>query len=202
MELSSRFQPGATACMALSLGGLGLGSLGFGVLAAAPALAGPVVCNTTLEAPALPPRNGGAGYSAGYPGGIPMGPVEVTRCGVVRTPSEVMDRAFFSWSTPFARGQDLTHQITDLFGIAMGGGDGTKVMGLGFSDQQIMWSVSAMENVTEAMLDSQSRPMPLRTADMPSFYSTSLGTPPPRFVADTTRYRTLAPAYTPVRGLW
>ncbi|MEB3331025.1 MAG: Occludin/ELL family protein [Synechococcaceae cyanobacterium] len=195
MVLSCRFHPGATVAIAAGFGGFC-----FSAVTATPALAGPVVCSTTLEAPPL--RSTGAGSSAGYPGGVPLGPVEVTRCGVVRTANEVMNRAFFSWSTPFARGQDLTHQITDLFGIAMGGGDGTKVMGLGFSDQQIMWSVSAMENVTEAMLDSQSRPMPLRTADMTSFYSTSLGTTAPRFVADTTRYRNLAPAYTPVRGLW
>ena len=41
-----------------------------------------------------------------------------------RLPSvpEVMRASYFSYRAPFARGVDMTHQITDLLGIAMGGG--------------------------------------------------------------------------------
>jgi hypothetical protein len=131
-------------------------------LATAPAAkAGPVLCTTTLEAP--------IGSS---------GPVEVTRCGVVRTIPDLVQRRYFSYRSPFARGVDLTHQITDFFGIAMGGGDGTKVMGFGFPDQAIVWDGSAVENTTNVLLEEQHDPIPLRTADLPSCYNSSLaGTP-------------------------
>jgi hypothetical protein len=120
-----------------------------------------VLCNTTLEAP--------LGSSA---------PVEVTRCGVVQTVPALVQRRYFSYRSPFARGVDLTHQITDFFGIAMGGGDGTKVMGLGFPDQAIVWDGSAVENTMNVLLEEQSDPLPLRTADLPSCFNTSLaGTP-------------------------
>ena len=130
-----------------------------------PAAAGPVVCTTTLEAPLA----GSAG--AGQP---PAAPVEVTRCGEVVTTPQMVDRRFFSYTSPYARGIDLTHQITDILGIAMGGGDGTKVMGFGFPDQTIVWDGSALENTVEVLLEQQGSPMPWRTADVNNGFCQSL----------------------------
>jgi hypothetical protein len=122
-----------------------------------PAQAGPVICTTTYEAP----------LASGQP-------VEVTRCGVLQTTAELIDRRFFSYTSPYARGVDITHQITDLLGISMGGGDGTKVMGLGFPDQTIIWDGSAVENTYRALLEEQSPPLPLRVSDLPSSYGLGL----------------------------
>ena len=147
--------------LAATLAAAALLPLAAGLATAPAALAGPVLCNTTLEAP--------IGSSS---------PVEVTRCGVVRTVPDLVQRRYFSYRSPFARGVDLTHQITDFFGIAMGGGDGTKVMGLGFPDQAIVWDGSAVENTTNVLIEEQNDPIPLRTADLPSCYNSSLaGTP-------------------------
>jgi hypothetical protein len=123
----------------------------------APALAGPVVCTTTLEAPTA--------YGA---------PVAISRCGPTMTVPELATRRFYSYTAPFERGVDLTHQITDLFGIAMGGGDGTKVMGFGFPDQTIISDGLALQNTTATLLESQSNPMPFRSADLSSCLSGSL----------------------------
>jgi hypothetical protein len=154
--------------------------------------AGPVVCTTSLEAPL-------AG-SGGYPAGA-VTPVEVTRCGPVTTTPQLVERRFFSYTSPYARGVDLTHQITDILGIAMGGGDGTKVMGLGFPDQTIVWDGSAVENTTRVLLEQQSNPLPWRTADVSNGFCTGLAqggclAPAPAPMAQPTTY------YTPVRGLW
>jgi len=147
--------------LAATLAAAALLPVAAGLATAPAALAGPVLCTTTLEAP--------IGSSS---------PVEVTRCGVVRTVPDLVQRRYFSYRSPFARGVDLTHQITDFFGIAMGGGDGTKVMGFGFPDQAIVWDGSAVENTTNVLLEDQSDPIPLRTADLPSCFNTSLaGTP-------------------------
>ncbi len=120
---------------------------------AMPVLAGPVVCRTGYEAPL--DRDGRREGP----------PVEVTRCGAVQTVPELLERRYASWTAPYARGVDLTHQITDLFGIAMGGGNGSRVMGLGFTDQTIVWDGSAIENTYRTLLEEQSPPLPLRVAD-------------------------------------
>jgi hypothetical protein len=86
----------------------------------------------------------------------------------VQTSNELIEQRFFSYSSPYARGIDITHQITDILGISMGGGDGTKVMGFGFPDQTIVWDGSAVENTTKALMQEQSKPIPLRVADSPN----------------------------------
>ena len=158
----------------------------------APAWAGPVVCTTTLEAPVVGSQTGGS---------VAPGPVDVTRCGVVQTTPELMERRFYSYTAPYARGVSLTNQITDLFGIAMGGGDGTKVMGFGFPDQTIIWDGTAVENTYQVLLEQQSDPMPWRTGDVSNGYSGSLGSgggaPQGSALQDGG-----ASYGAPVRGLW
>jgi hypothetical protein len=153
------------------------------VLASAAAQAGPVVCSTSIEAPL-------AGSA----------PVEVTRCGPVTTTAALMERRFYAYTAPFARGIDITHQVTDLLGIAMGGGDGTKVMGFGFPDQTIVWDGSAVENTYQVLLENQSNPMPWRTADINNGFCQGLpqgscGAPPEPVAWPQ-------PGSQVVRGLW
>jgi len=135
-------------------------------LLATPLQAGPAVCTTTLEAP---PRAAGVAGAA-----VPAAPVEVTRCGIVQTVPELVQRRFFSYTAPFAEAVSLTGQITSLLGIAMGGGDGRRVMGLGFPDQTIIWDGLAIQNTTRFLLDQQSDPMPWRTGDVSSGFSGTL----------------------------
>jgi hypothetical protein len=130
-----------------------------------PLRAGPALCTTTLEAPPRP-----AAAAAG-----PAAPVEVTRCGIVQTVPDLVQRRFFSYTAPFAEGVSLTGQITSLLGIAMGGGDGRRVMGMGFPDQTIVWDGTAIQNTTQFLLHQQSDPMPWRTGDVSSGFSGSLG---------------------------
>lgn len=163
--------------------------------------AGPVVCTTTLEPPLLSGARSGAGASTGA-----SGPVEVTRCGQVQTPPALMEKRFYSFRAPYAPGVSLTNQITDLFGIALGGVDGTRVMGLGFPDQAIVWDGTAVENTYRVLLEQQSGPMPWRTVDVPNGYSGSLGSAGPTQPAPTQPgggWQDGGASYrTPVRGLW
>nr|WP_087069317.1 Occludin/ELL family protein [Cyanobium sp. NIES-981] len=154
-----------------------------------PAQAGPVVCTTTLEAPPADPALQGR----------PAAPVEVTRCNAVQTVPDLVQRRYYSWTAPYARGVSLTNQITELFGIAMGGGDGTRVMGLGFSDQAIVWDGTAIENTYRVLKDQQSDPMPWRTADVSNGFSGNLGNQQAAPVA----WEDPGPTWSaPVRGLW
>lgn len=126
---------------------------------------GPVVCTTSIEAPPATTLSSGRGAVA---------PVEVTRCGPVQSTAQLVEQRFYSWRGPFERGVDLTHQITDLFGIAMGGPDGSKVMGFGFPDQAIVWDGAAVNNLYNRLLDAQSPGMPIRTPDLGNPYRSSL----------------------------
>lgn len=152
-----------------------------------PALAGPILCTTTLEAP----RPGSAG----------TGPVEVTRCGVTRSAPEVMEQRFYSFSAPFAQGVNLLHQITDPLGLSIPGRDGGRIVAFGFPDQNIIWDGTAIENTASVMLTDQSGLMPQRTADIGNGFGTSLGAG----AAATPTY-VRQPAGTtwtpPIRGLW
>ena len=122
---------------------------GLAALAIPSASAGPVVCRTSIEAPL---------------DGSPL--VEVSRCAPVTTTPELMEQRFFSYTAPYARGVSVVNQITDVLGIAMGGREGNRVMGLGFPDQTIVWDGSAVENTYQVLLDHQSTPLPWRTADV------------------------------------
>ena len=151
-----------------------------------------MVCTTTLEAP----NSSGQALQ-----GAAAGPVEVTRCGVVQTTPKLMKQRFYSYTAPFARGVSLTNQITDLFGIAMGGGDGTRVMGFGFPDQTIIWDGTAVENTYQVLLQQQSDPMPWRTGDGFNGYSGSLGSAGSQ--PDGRGWQYGGASYSaPVRGLW
>ena len=154
------------------------------------ALAGPVVCTTTLEAP-----------PAAATSRLPAAPVEVTRCGAVVTTPQLVERRFFSYTAPFARGIDITHQITDILGIAMGGGDGTKVMGFGFPDQTIVWDGTALQNTYQVLLEEQSDPMPWRTGDVASGFSGSLASGGASTMASPWQDPSVSYGR-PVRGLW
>ena len=124
---------------------------GLAALAIPAASAGPVVCRTSIEAPL---------------DGSPL--VEVSRCAPVTTTPELMEQRFFSYTAPYARGVSVVNQITDVLGIAMGGREGNRVMGLGFPDQTIVWDGSAVENTYQVLLDHQSTPLPWRTAVCPT----------------------------------
>ena len=137
------------------------------------ASAGPVVCRTTIEAPL---------------DGSPL--VEVSRCGPVTTTPELMEQRFFSYTAPYARGVSVVNQITDVLGIAMGGREGNRVMGLGFPDQTIVWDGSAVENTYQVLLDQQSTPLLWRTADVSNGFCQGL---PQGGCSNLSA---------PVRGLW
>ena len=129
------------------------------LLAGPSVLAGPLVCTTSVEAP--PPGSGSA-------------PVEVTVCHPTETTSELINRRLFTWTSPMARGVDPLNQLTDFLGIAVGGIEGNRLMGLGFQDQTLVWDGSALQNTTGALLEEQSPPLPLRTLDIPSGFDGSL----------------------------
>ena len=66
------------------------------------------------------------------------------------------------------RGVDPLHQLTDVLGIAVGGIVGNRFMGFGFPDRTLIWGGSPLQNMTGALLEEQSPPLPMRTLDISS----------------------------------
>lgn len=168
--------------------------LGVALAVSAPAVAGPVVCSTTIEAPTFVRQPDGS---------LPTGPVEVTRCGVVQTTGEMVEKRFFSYTAPFARGVSLTNQITDLLGLAVPGRDGGRIVAFGFPDQTIVWDGSALQNTYQALLEEQSSPIAWRTADINNGFCNGLPQGSCSSSLQTLPAPQPLPTYnTPVRGLW
>ncbi len=130
---------------------------------ASPGQANPVVCETSLEAPSSSSRAGEV-----------LAPVEVSRCGSVKTTDALVTERFYTWTAPFARGVDVMHQITDLLGIAVAGPEGNRVMGFGFPDQTIVWDGSAIQSTYQVLLEEQSPAIPWRTVDISNGFTSSL----------------------------
>jgi hypothetical protein len=169
--------------------------LGLGLLAASavPAQAGPVVCNTTIEAPTLVRQADGS---------LPLGPVEVTRCGVVKTTSELVENRFFSYTAPFAQGVSIGGQISDMLGLAVPGRDGGKIVAFGFPDQTIVWDGTAVQNTYRVLLEEQSSPIAWRTADVNNGFCSGLPQGSCGATLTTLPAPQPFPSYKPVRGLW
>ena len=70
----------------------------------APALAGPVVCTTTLEA---------SDSSAGSA----LVPVEVTTCGPTETTSALLNRRMYTWTAPFPGKLMCPIQLPTFWGL-------------------------------------------------------------------------------------
>ena len=157
--------------------------LSLGALAVFPVAAGPVVCSTTLEAP--------------DPAASAMAPVEVTVCGPEERTAELIERRFFTWTAPYERGVDLVHQITDLFGLAVAGDNGNRVMGFGFPDQTVIWDSAAVGATTRALLEEQSPPLPLRTRDLNNGFGSSLAAE--AINVDSVQ---VSSDFTPLQPLW
>ena len=134
---------------------LSLASLGAGSVAA-----GPVVCTT------VPIVSGSFSSS--------VDPVELTRCAPTLGTDALIEQRFFSWTAPYDRGVDGVHQLTDLVGIAVGGTDGIRLMGLGFPDQTVIWDAAAVGATIEALREEQSPALPLRTSDLANGFASSL----------------------------
>ncbi|WP_255003941.1 Occludin/ELL family protein [Cyanobium sp. HWJ4-Hawea] len=112
---------------------------------------------------------------------------ELTSCAAVQTTPALVEQRFYTYTSPFASGVDLSHQVTDLLGIAMGGVEGNRLMGFGFPDQTIVWDGTVLQNTYQVLLEQQSNPLPWRTVDVGNGFAGSLasGGPSPKPVVDT-----------------
>ena len=147
-----------------------------------PVAAGPLVCSNYLK------PSSGVNASTRYE--------EISVCERIESVPEAFEKRFFGWTSPYARGVDVVHQITDFFGIAMGGVDGNRLMGFGFPDQTIVWDGSSLENTMNYLMDTQIQQLPQRTTDLINAFESSLALEQEKQIGQEVEY------VQPIRPLW
>jgi len=119
------------------------------------AIAGPLVCTTTFS-----DNNSG-------------GQVE-NICTRVETTYERLEKELYTWRPPYNSGVGIFQSMNEDGGIAYGGINGTNLVGLGFPEQAIIWDAGILQKNVQELLENQTEALPLRTADLPNAFESSL----------------------------
>ena len=120
------------------------------------ASAAPLVCTTTHHS-----TNGGAA-------------LETSVCKSIETQDDRLGEEIYTWRAPYSSGIGLFQGIAEDLGLAFGGINGTQFVGFGYPDQTIVWDGGILQKSVQELLELQAEPLPLRTADLPNAFESSL----------------------------
>ncbi|MCB4377914.1 hypothetical protein [Synechococcus sp. MU1650] len=120
------------------------------------ASAAPLVCTTTY--------NSTGGGTA----------LETSVCKSIETQNERIGEEIYTWRPPYSSGIGVFQGIAEDLGLAFGGINGTHFVGIGYPDQTIVWDGGILQKSIEELLELQAEPLPLRTADLPNAFESSL----------------------------
>ena len=120
------------------------------------ASAAPLVCTTTYNR-----TNGGA-------------ELETSVCKSIETQDKRLGEEIYTWRAPYSSGIGLFQGVAEDLGLAFGGINGTHFVGIGYPEQTIAWDGGVLQKSVEELLELQTEPLPLRTADLPNAFETSL----------------------------
>lgn len=120
------------------------------------ASAAPLVCTTTYNS-----TSGGT-------------ELETSICKSIETQDERIGEELYTWRAPYSSGIGLFQGIAEDLGLAFGGINGTNFVGLGYPEQTIVWDGGILQKSVYELLELQTEPLPLRTADLPNAFESSL----------------------------
>ena len=120
------------------------------------ASAAPLVCTTTYNS-----TNGGA-------------ELKTSSCKSIESQNERLDEEIYTWRSPYSSGIGLFQGIAEDLGLAFGGNNGTHFVGIGYPEQTIVWDGGILQKSVQELLELQAEPLPLRTADLPNAFESSL----------------------------
>ena len=121
-----------------------------------PASAAPLVCTTIYNS-----TDGGT-------------ELETSVCKSVETQDLRLEEEIYTWRAPYSSGIGLFQGIAEDLGLAFGGINGTNFVGLGYPEQTIVWDGGIIQKSVQELLELQAEPLPLRTADLPNAFESSL----------------------------
>lgn len=120
------------------------------------ATAAPLVCTTTYN-------------STG--GGTEL---ETSVCKSIETQNDRIGEEIYTWRAPYSSGIGLFQGIAEDLGLAFGGINGTHFVGIGYPEQTIVWDGGILQKSVQELLELQTESLPLRTADLPNAFESSL----------------------------
>ena len=118
--------------------------------------AAPLVCTTTFN---------------NTPDGTAL---ETSVCKSIESQNERLDEEIYTWRAPYSSGIGLFQGIAEDLGLAFGGINGTHFIGIGYPEQTIVWDGGILQKSVQELLELQVEPLPLRTADLPNAFESSL----------------------------
>ena len=120
------------------------------------ASAAPLVCTTAYNS-----TNGGTA-------------LETSICKSIETQDERIGKEIYTWRAPYSSGIGLFQGIAEDLGLAFGGINGTNFVGIGYPEQTIVWDGGILQKSAQELLELQTELLPLRTADLPNAFESSL----------------------------
>ena len=120
------------------------------------ASAAPLVCTTTY--------NSTGGGTA----------LETSVCKSIETQDKRLGEEIYTWRAPYSSGIGLFQGIAEDLGLAFGGINGTHFVGIGYPEQTIVWDAGILQKSVQELLELQAEPLPLRTADLPNAFESSI----------------------------
>jgi hypothetical protein len=100
--------------------------------------------------------------------------LESNICQNIETQNERIEKEIYTWRAPYSSGIGLFQGITEDLGLALGGVNGTNFVGIGYPEQTIVWDGGILQKSIRELLELQTEPIPLRTADLPNAFESSL----------------------------
>lgn len=100
--------------------------------------------------------------------------IESNICQIIETQNERIEDDIYTWRAPYSSGTGVFQGIADDLGLAFGGINGTNFVGIGYPEQTIVWDGGVLQNSVQELLELQTEPIPLRTADLPNAFESSL----------------------------
>ena len=100
--------------------------------------------------------------------------LETSVCKSVETQDLRLGEEIYTWRAPYSSGIGLFQGITEGLGLAFGGINGTNFIGFGYPEKTIVWDGGILQKSVKELLELQTEPLPLRTADLPNAFESSL----------------------------
>ena len=100
--------------------------------------------------------------------------IESSICQNIETQNERIEEEIYTWRPPYSSGIGVFQGIAEDLGLAFGGINGTHFVGIGYPEQTISWDGGILQKNVQELLKLQTKPLPLRTADMPNAFESSL----------------------------
>lgn len=95
-------------------------------------------------------------------------------CKRIETTYERLEKDLYTWRAPYNSGVGIFQSMNEDVGFAYGGINGTNFAGFGFPEQTILWDAGILQKNVQELLENQTELIPLRTADLPNAFESSL----------------------------